>query len=205
MNKSLRNVLIAFFVLGVVLLAGFYGYELATNQQEPKEEETVVEEADLSGIKEVASMTTVEALYHGVAKYTDDLEGLEGIWTHGYKKAWREYDASVSYGIDASKVSTSRQGNVVTVKMPRATLTKDPRVVNSGDLLVDTGIFTEFTKQDEKTMMASAEEDAKTECENDTTLINRATENAQKIMERWVQSMGKSYGEDLKVEFEIVS
>ncbi|WP_322354250.1 DUF4230 domain-containing protein [Paratractidigestivibacter sp.] len=213
-----KKILIALLVVACAVgigLAGFFGYRALAPQQaeettesettEPTETAATSEEADFSSISDVASLTTIEACYHHVAKFTYEAdEGLTGVWKHGYKKAWREYDAKAYFGIDASKVTTSREEATVTVKMPHATLVGEPKITGMGNLIVETGFWTDFTDEDEQQMSRIAQEGIANKASNDTSMINRATENAQKILKQWAQSVGKAYGEDLTVEFEFV-
>lgn len=204
MTKKLRIALIAVASIVVIGAVTFFGYRaLAPRSAEVAEE--AQEETDLSSIQETAKLITVEALYHNVAMFSYDAdEGLTGLWKHGYKKAWCEYDARVYFNLDVSKVSTSRNGNKVTVRIPRASLYGEPKITSMGDPIVETGFFTDFTSEDEQKMIAIAQEKLTEKAANDETLINQATENAEKILTQWVQSTGRACGEELKVSCELV-
>lgn len=205
-----RKVVIPLVVVACVIgigLAGFFGYRALTQQQvdAAAKTETVQEEADLSSISEVATLTTIEARYHDIAKFSYDAdEGLTGIWKHGYKKAWREYDARAYFGIDASKVTTLREGTTVTVKMPHAALVGEPKIIKMDKLIVETGFLTDFTDEDEQEMNRTTQEAIQNKASADTANINHATENAQNILRQWVKSVGNACGEDLTVEFEFI-
>lgn len=205
-----KKLVVTFVVIVCATTLAIGGFSLFTaqNQQQSEqaaEAEAAQQEADLSGINEVAELTTIEARYHQVAKFTYEAdEGLTGIWKHGYKKAWREFDGRASFGIDASKVVPSREGNTITVKMPRATLIEDPKIIKMDKLIVETGFLTDFTDEDEQEMTRVAQEDLRNKAASDTSMINQATENAEKILKRWVESVGKTYGEELTVKFEYI-
>lgn len=207
MKKQPRIALIAIACVTALGIAGFLGCQVIIQSQsnDAESSETAQEQTDLSSIKEVASLTTVEALYHNVAKFSYDAdEGPTGLFKHGHKKAWCEYDARVCFSLDVNKVSTVREGNTITVKMPQANLTGDPKITKMGTPIVETGFLTEFTSEDEQKMISIAQDDLRNKATNDETLINQATENAKKILQQWVQSTGKSQGEDLTVNFVIV-
>ena len=53
-------------------------------------------------------------------------------------------------------------------------------------------------------MTRTAQEDLRNKAASDTSMINQATENAEKILKRWVESVGKTYGEELAVKFEYI-
>lgn len=207
----MKKILVATFAViacaSALAIGGFSVYTAQKQQQSEQaaEAEAAQQEADLSGINEVAKLTTIEARYHQVAKFTYEAdEGLTGIWKHGYKKAWREFDGRAYFGIDASKVTPSREGNTITVKMPRATLIEDPKIIKMDKLIVETGFLTDFTDEDEQEMARIAQEDFRNKAASDTSMINQATENAEKILKRWVESVGKTYGEELTVKFEYI-
>ena len=207
MKKILVATFVAVACAAALAIGGIFA-RTAQNQQQSEqaaEAEATQQEADLSGINEVAELTTIEARYHQVAKFTYEAdEGLTGIWKHGYKKAWREFDGRAYFGIDASKVATLREGNVITIKMPRATLVGDPKIIKMDKLIVKTGFFTDFTDEDGQEMTRIAQEDFRNKAASDTSMINQATENAEKILKRWVESVGKTYGEELTVKFEYI-
>lgn len=205
-----KKLVVTFVVIVCIATLAIGGFSVYTAQKQQQSEEAAAAEAaqqeeDLSGINEVAELTTIEAHYHQVAKFTYEAdEGLTGIWKHGYKKAWREFDGRAYFGIDASKVATSREGNVVTIKMPRATLVEDPKIIGMDKLIVETGFLTDFTDEDEQEMTRTAQEDLRNKAASDTSMINQTTENAEKILKRWVESVGKTYGEELAVKFEYI-
>lgn len=88
--------------------------------------------------------------------------------------------------------------------MPRATLVEDPKIIGMDKLIVETGFLTDFTDEDEQEMTRTAQEDLRNKAASDTSMINQATENAEKILKRWVESVGKTYGEELAVKFEYI-
>lgn len=207
MKKKLFIPIVAIACAAALVIAGFSIFKAQNQQQseEAAEAEAAQQKADLSGINEVAELTTIEARYHQVAKFTYEAdEGLTGIWKHGYKKAWREFDGRAYFGIDASKVVTSREGNVITIKMPRATLVGDPIITKMDKLIVKTGFLTDFTDEDEQEMTRIAQEDFRNKAAGDTSMINQATENAEKILKRWAESVGKTCGDDFTVQFEYI-
>lgn len=207
MKKKLLIPIVAIACAAALAISGFSVYTAQKQQQREQAAgaEATQQEADLSGINEVAELTTIEARYHQVAKFTYEAdEGLTGIWKHGYKKAWREFDGRAYFGIDASKVVTSREGNVITIKMPRATLVGDPKIIGMDKLIVETGFLTDFTDEDEQEMTRIAQEDFRNKAASDTSMINQATENAEKILRRWAESVGKTCGDDFTVQFEYI-
>lgn len=207
MKKKLVVTLVVIVCAATLAIGGFSLFTAQNQQQSEQaaEAEAAQQEADLSGINEVAELTTIEARYHQVAKFTYEAdEGFTGIWKHGYKKAWCEFDGRAYFGIDASKVMPSREGNTITVKMPRASLIEDPKITKMDKLIVETGFLTDFTDEDEQEMTRIAQEDLQNKAASDTSMINQATENAEKILKRWVESVGKTYGEELTVKFEYI-
>lgn len=205
--KKKKIALIVFAAALIVGAIALFAYLAAgQNQTETaKEVASTHKKTDLSSINDVAKLITLEARYHDVSKFSYDAdEGITGLGRHGYKKAWREYDAKARFGINASKVKPIRDGNTVTIEMPHAALVGEPKITKMYELISETGFLTDFSVEDERTMNRLALKDVKKKAKNDTSMINQATENAQKILKQWVQSMGKACDEDLTVEFKLV-
>ena len=53
-------------------------------------------------------------------------------------------------------------------------------------------------------MTRIAQEDFRNKAASDTSMINQATENAEKILKRWAESVGKTCGDDFTVQFEYI-
>lgn len=76
-------------------------------------------------------MATYECYSHSVVKRIDP-----GFWFDiGKREVWFEYDAMVTYGIDANQLEISKPvpaGNkyIITVKMPKAQVFGRPALIN---------------------------------------------------------------------------
>ena len=56
----------------------------------------------------------------------------------------------------------------------------------------------------DEVIYGSAQEDFRNKAASDTSMINQATENAEKILKRWAESVGKTCGDDFTVQFEYI-
>ena len=65
---------------------------------------------ELSQMKAISELATMECYYHNVAKYEE--ENATGFWLWKKdKRFWIRYDGTVTMGIDASKVSVKVKKN----------------------------------------------------------------------------------------------
>lgn len=160
---------------------------------------------DFSGAQEIAELSTFDCYYHNVAKLSQNSDWIFGLFGHGYKKMWIEYDGIVHMGIDASKVTISEPdaNNVVTVAVPQAKILgmEDLDEDSLSEPLVETGFLTDISAEDKKSMLATAQSSMREQAENDDSLLAGAREQAKTILEQYVKSVGDTLGETYTVKF----
>jgi hypothetical protein len=170
--------------------------------QEQVEEPT----PDFSGYTKVADLATLECSYHNVAEiYNNGTDLIFGLVNVGYKKAWFEYDGSVTLGVDVSKVKIEGpdENNVVTITIPKAQVigTPDADVSTFSEIYTDEGSFAQITSVDQTQAYQTAQEEMRESAENNADLMNQAQTRAKTLLSKYVQSVGESVGKNYEVKF----
>lgn len=158
--------------------------------------------ADFSGISAVCELSTLKCYYHNVAKAEHEATGW---FKMGYKKIWIEYDGVVNLGIDASKVTVSEpdKNGVVKVKIPDAkVMNVTVRTDSLSKPIVDTGFLTKITREEETTVLKSAQESMEQTAKQNTAMLAQAKERAKSILQGYIINVGKQLGENYTVEWE---
>lgn len=158
--------------------------------------------ADFSGITSVCELSTLKCYYHNVAKAEHEATGW---FKNGYKKIWIEYDGVVNLGIDASKVSVSSpdKDGVVKIKIPDAkVMNVSVRAESFSKPLIETGFLTKITKEEQTTVLKTAQESMEKTAKENTAMLAQAKERAKSIIQGYIINVGKQLGEDYTVEWE---
>ena len=117
-----------------------------------------------------------------------------------------EYSATVVLGIDADQVSMERQGDVVSITLPRArvlnckvngdSLSKDSYIVDKDSAPV--------TAQDEVAAFQDAQDGLQKTVEADNNMMNLAQKRAEELLRNYVNSLAKANGTEYQVEFHYI-
>ncbi|WP_296012569.1 DUF4230 domain-containing protein [uncultured Adlercreutzia sp.] len=163
------------------------------------------DEPTFSDYERIAELATLECTYHNVAEiYNDGTDLIFGI-NVGYKKAWFEYDGTVSLGVDASKVSIAGPNSqgVVTITVPDAQVLGYPSAdeASFSDVYSDTGLFTSIETVDQSEAFKAAQAEMKESAEGNTVLMEQAKERAETLLEQYVLNVGRAIGQEYTVEF----
>lgn len=161
---------------------------------------------DFSGVNKICELSTLRCYYHNVAELKKDPDGVfqYGWFKYGFKKLWMEYAGIIEVGIDVNQVliEEPNENNEVYVYVPDARIMKvSADTTSMKEPISDTGIFTKITAEDQNQAFTQAQGDMKDEASNDTTILNRAKNNAKKLLEEYIVNMGKQVGKDLKVKW----
>ncbi len=193
------NIVLCFVIMVVaILIANFHGFSFGQ-----KQDNTV----DFSGVNRICELSTLRCYYHNVAEL--EKEPDDGLfqygWFHvGYKKLWLEYTGIIEVGIDASQVQVNQpdENNVVYVYVPDAEITEVRADSSSiGEPIMESGAFTKVTTEDQNQLFAQAQEEMKEEAQNDTAILNRAKNNAKKLIEQYIVNVGDQIGESYTVKW----
>ena len=144
--------------------------------------------------------------YHNVAELKKDPDGLfqYGWFRYGFKKLWMEYSGIVEVGVDVDQVQVSEPDsqNVVYVYVPNAKITNVSADSESmSEPISDTGVFTKITAEDQNQAFVQAQKDMETLADNDTSILNRAKNNAKKLIEQYIVNVGNQIGEHYTVKW----
>lgn len=167
---------------------------------EKKEEKK--KEPELSQMKAICELATMECYYHNVAKYYE--EDAEGFFIFKKdKNFWVEYSGIVTLGIDATKLNIKIKGDVVEITMPEAvvldckvdkdSLTKDSFIIADDSAKIQA--------EDQQKAFADAQNNMLDVASKDTVLLSNAQQRAQCLIEEYVENVGSVTGVDYKIEW----
>lgn len=185
--------------LAILIAAGIFITNFRGAAGKEKEEETVA--VDFSGVTKICELSTLKCYYHNVAELIDN-KGK--IFNYGFKKLWLEYTGTIEVGIDANQVQVNNpdENNVVYVYVPNASIKSVNADANSmSDPVSDTGLFTKITTDDQNTAFTQAQQEMLEKSEGDATILNRAKNNAKKLIESYIVNVGKQIGETYTVNW----
>lgn len=160
---------------------------------------------DFSGYSRIAELGTLECRFHNVAEiYNDGTNVLFGI-NIGYKKAWFEYEGSLTLGVDVSKVRVDGpdENGVVTIAIPQAQVlgVPDADETTFSDIYSDTGLLTPITSVDQSEAYNAAQTNMKETAENDAQLMGSARERAKSLLGAYVHRVGEKLGKNYELKF----
>lgn len=163
-------------------------------------------DSDFSGAREVAQLATYECTYHSVARIERGAD--VPILNIGKKQEWFEYDATVEYGIDASKVAVGKpdeSGNV-TVSIPQAQVLGAPNIdADSISNPVDAnGLLTNVSNVERRAALSQAQKETEEKARNDDAMLASARKRAKTLLEEYVVNVGKVLGEKYTVTWQDV-
>ena len=157
-------------------------------------------------VKTICQLAVLECEYHNLAKYQDGQKVERFLWMTKGKRFWVEYSATVVLGIDADQVSMERQGDVVSITLPRArvlnckvngdSLSKDSYIVDKDSAPV--------TAQDEVAAFQDAQDGLQKTVEADNNMMNLAQKRAEELLRNYVNSLAKATGTEYQVEFHYI-
>lgn len=162
-------------------------------------------EADFSNAGEVAKLATFECTYHSVAKIERASDKAWFIDLQNGKQEWFEYDATVDFGIDASKVEVSKpnENGEVTISIPQGQVLAEPNIKadSVSDPLDANGFFASVTDDERKEALTKAQQDTLERACADDTMIAAARNRAKTLLEQYVKNAGESMGKSYSVKW----
>ena len=173
----------------------------------PTEKESVQEEVfDFSQMTEISELATTKSYYHNVVEIEDNPKSIFkfGLFRYGYKRFWMEYTGQIRMGVDASKITITKpdEDNVVRIYLPDAEVLDATVAPESmSDPIVETGIFTTITAEEQSAAIKSLQQDLIKEAQKDTKTLKKSKMLAGKIIENCVQSISDTTGIDYTIEW----
>lgn len=166
-----------------------------------------VKEPDISQIRSICNLATLECYYHNVAK--SEKEAGSGISHIGEedRKFWIEYTGIAKIGIDMSKVDMKIEGDKITVFMPNAELLSidiyDNDLNEKSYIISDDSWFNsnKITADDQSFAINNAQSKMAESVENNSSLLLNAQRRAQKLIENYIVQLGQLSNIEYKVEW----
>lgn len=182
------------------------------------EEETVTVDApvtetepanvpEISQIRSICDLATLECDYHNVAKMVKPKgSGLAHLGEKD-RTLWIEYIGTAKIGIDMSKVSMKVEDNVYTITIPPAEIQSikvDPESLNEESyvLSADGMNANEITMEDQQKAVQAAQENMEQEILNDSVLLMNAQDRAKKLIENYFKQLEKISGSDFIIRWD---
>ena len=167
-----------------------------------------VKEPDLTQIRSICNLATLECHYHNVAK--SEKKAGSGISHIGEvdRKFWVEYTGTAKIGIDMSEVDMKIDGDKVTVFMPNAKLLSidikdddlnEKSYITSGDSWFNKN---KITAEDQTAAIKNAQSTMEESVKNNSSLLLSAQSRAQKLIENYIIQLGQLSNVEYKIEWE---
>lgn len=160
---------------------------------------------EITQIRTICTLATMECYYHNVAKATKSAgEGISHLGEVD-RKFWIEYTGVAKVGIDMSKVKMAIEGTTVTIEMPEAELIGEPDIKNSEIDYISSNDSklnkNEITIEDETAAIAAAQDKLKDEIQKNTTLLLAAQTRAQDLIKNYIVQIENITNVDYKIEW----
>lgn len=168
-------------------------------------EENIDEEyPDITHIRSICELATLECYYHNVAKSTK--EKGKGILNIGEKERtfWIEYSGTAKLGIDVSEVEMEIKGKQIEITIPKAKLLglSDYSFEKDNYISSDDGLNKNpITAENQTQAIAIAEANIKEMLENDNTMLMRAQDNAKKLIENYIKQLSQLSKIDYQIKW----
>lgn len=176
--------------------------ETVSEANVPVEIENPIIPPELSQIRSICELATLECYFHNVAKSVK-AKG-SGISHVGEKdrRFWVEYTGVAKIGISMSKVDMEIIDNIVVVTIPRAELQSYQVADISESNFVfekDSANSNPITADDQTAAVNEAQEKMRATIEKDEALLIRAEERAKDLIKNYIEQLGQASG----IEYEI--
>lgn len=159
---------------------------------------------DISQIRTICELATLECYYHNVAKSVK--EKGSGLLHIGEVERifWIEYSGVAKLGIDMSKVKMEMDGERVEITIPKATLLglSDYSFTEDSYISSDDGLNKNpITAENQTEAVAAANEHIRQLFEKDDTMLLRAQERAKKLIENYINQLSEISGVEYEVDW----
>lgn len=164
---------------------------------------SVAVEPQVSQMRAICELATMECYYHNVAKYYQD----GGTGAFGIEKKdkhfWMEYSGKLIIGVDASLITMTIEDTVVTITMPPAFVKNC--TVDSNSLTTDSYVVAKDSAKikasDQTKAVEEAQENMKISAASDAVLLLNAQQRAQMLIEDYVHNIGNVFNVDYTISW----
>lgn len=162
---------------------------------------------DITQIRSICNLATLECYYHNVAKSTKTAGTQLSDCFEKDREFWIEYTGVAKIGIDMSKVSMEIVEDTVTVHMPEAKLLSVDILesdLNEGSYIANTdGRLNpnKITAEDQTSAINDAQNKMATSVKENTTLLLNARIRAEKLIENYIVQIGDITGVSYRIKW----
>lgn len=161
-------------------------------------------EPQVSQMKAICELATMECYYHNVAKFfkEDADKGFLGIGSKDMR-FWIEYSGIVTLGIDVSLLKIEVNDTQITITLPEAKVLNckvDEASLSKDSYIVDKD-SAEPTANDEIEAFNQAQAEMRENAENDAALLASAQQRAQTLLEEYVHNIGDVVGKHYSIKW----
>ncbi len=171
-------------------------------------EEKVIQEPDITQVRSICNLATLECYYHNVAKSEKTAgDGISG-WFEKDRTFWVEYTGTAKIGVDMSKVKMEIDGTNVTIVMPEAELLSIG--IDESSLSESSFVFSEdswfnsnkITANDQTAAINAAQENMEEAVKNNSALLQTAQNRAKELIENYINQLGKVSGVEYVIKWQ---
>lgn len=164
-------------------------------------------EPELSQIRSICELATLECDYHNVAKMTKSKGSGIAHWGEKDRTLWIEYIGTAKIGIDMTKVTMKTEGNVYTITIPPAEIQSikvDPDSLNEDSYVIskDGVNANAISMEDQQKAVQAAQDNMQQEILNDSILLMNAQDRAKELIENYFNQLEKISGTDLVLKWD---
>ena len=203
--SKLINMIVVPIIIVLILFIGFYWF---IGRQNVSGTQTRISSAILqSEVREIAELSTVVYIYQGVASLyqysAERLFGREWRWPGTTRSLLIRYDGEVRFGIDFDRIiiDVDNITNRITVIMPPARIMTHTVDLHSIHVFDDSaGLFVSRSVYDATDTIAH-EQDRKEEWLIENGMLEQASENAENLVRRFIESIVNQHNEQYEIIF----
>lgn len=159
---------------------------------------------DISQIRSICELATLECYYHNVAISTKEKgQGLSHIGEKD-REFWIEYSGVAKLGVNMANVNMEIQDKEIVITIPKAQLLGLSDYTFSPDSYIseDDGINKNpITPENQTQAVAKAQEDIRQRFSKDDAMLMRAQERAKSLIENYIQKLSEIWQADYQVRF----
>lgn len=165
-------------------------------------EEAINVEPQLTQVRFICELATMECYYHNVAKfYEEDATGF--LFWKKDKHFWIEYDGIVTLGIDVSLVNIEITGSQITITLPEAKVLSckvDSSSLTEASYIVDED-SAKISAEDEILALKEAQRKMEETVSNDRVLLATAQQRAQDLLLNYITSLSNATGKNYTIKW----
>lgn len=152
----------------------------------------IVKEPDITQIRSICNLATLECYYHNVAKSKKAADS----WFKKDREFWIEYTGIAKIGIDMSKVNMEISGNNITVTLPNAELLDIDIYENdlNGESYIksaDGWVKNKITADDQTAAINSAQIEMSENVKSNKSLLLNAQDRAKELIGNYIKKLGE--------------